>query len=81
LAAGSFDGRRELAIEMRDDDVVHRLHRVARSDWKHSYPLDLSDEGLFADLKGRVEGSAELLAIDAKGDSVGNQSGDISTRG
>src|ERR1700730_14803035 len=29
FAAGSLDGRRELAIEVRDDDVVDRLHEVA----------------------------------------------------
>jgi len=66
IATGSFDGRRELGIEVRDADVVHRLHKVARRDWKHSHPMDLSDEGLLADLDGRVEGSAEMLAIDGK---------------
>ncbi len=64
FAAGSLDGRRELAIELRDADVVERLHDVARADWKHSHPLDLSDEGLRADLEGRIEGAAELLAIE-----------------
>ncbi len=64
FAAGSFDGRRELAIEMRDDHVVDRLHRVAHHDWAHSHPLDLSDEGLLADLED-TDGSAEMLALDA----------------
>src|SRR6266446_4447411 len=68
FAAGSLDGRRELAIEVRDDEVVDRLHRVARHDWEHSHPLDLSDEGLLADLEDRIQGSAELLALDAKGE-------------
>ncbi|HWC75238.1 MAG TPA: phospholipase D-like domain-containing protein [Gemmatimonadales bacterium] len=66
FAAGSLDGRRELAIEVRDDEVVDRLHKVARHDWRHSHPLDLSDEGLLADLQGRIESSAEMLGIDAK---------------
>jgi cardiolipin synthase len=66
FAAGSLDGRRELAIEVRDDDVVDRLHKVARHDREHSHPLDLSDAGLLADLEGRVEGSAEMLAIAVK---------------
>jgi cardiolipin synthase A/B len=66
FAAGSLDGRRELAIEVRDADVVDRLHKVARHDWEHSHPLDLSDAGLLADLEGRIEGSAEMLAIDVK---------------
>ena len=66
FAAGSLDGRRELAIEVRDDEVVERLHKVARHDWEHSHPLDLSDEGLLADLEDRIEGSAEILGIDPK---------------
>ena len=66
FAAGSLDGRRELAIEVRDDEVVGRLHKIARHDWEHSHPLDLSDEGLLADLEDRVEGSAGMLGIDAQ---------------
>jgi cardiolipin synthase len=68
FAAGSLDGRRELAIEVRDDNVVDRLQDVARHDWEHSHPLDLSDEGLLADLEDRIEGSARLLGIDTDGD-------------
>jgi phosphatidylserine/phosphatidylglycerophosphate/cardiolipin synthase-like enzyme len=64
FAAGSLDARRELAIETHDESVVDRLHKIARHDWEHSHPLDLSDEGLLADLEGRIQGSAELLAID-----------------
>ena len=65
FAAGSLDGRRELAIEVRDATVVDRLHKIAAHDWEHSHPLDLSDAGLLADLD-RVEGAAELLAIEHK---------------
>jgi phosphatidylserine/phosphatidylglycerophosphate/cardiolipin synthase-like enzyme len=64
FAAGSLDGRRELAIESRNDEVVERLHNVARHDWEHSHPLDLSDEGLLADLEDRIEDGAQLLALD-----------------
>jgi cardiolipin synthase A/B len=64
FAAGSLDGRRELAIEVHDDDVVERLHKVVQHDWEHSHPLDLSDEGLLADLEDRIEGSARLLGFD-----------------
>jgi len=67
FAAGSLDGRRELAIEVRDDEVVERLHKVARHDWEHSHPLDLSDEGLLADLQDRLE-DARLLGIDPNDD-------------
>ncbi len=66
FAAGSLDGRRELAIEVRDDEVVDRLHKIARHDWDHSHPLDLSDEGLLADLEDRIQGSGEMLGIDTK---------------
>jgi cardiolipin synthase len=66
FADGSLDRRRELAIEVRDDHVVERLHQVARHDWQHSHPLDLSDEGLLADLEARIAGSAELLGLDVK---------------
>ena len=70
LAPGSFDSRRELAIEVRDDEVVERLHEIAKRDWENSHPLDLSDEGLLADLEDRQEGAAEKLAlvvVDKKG--------------
>src|SRR5262252_5516170 len=66
FAPGSLDGRRELAIEVRDDKVVKQLHKVAKHDWEHSHPLDLSDEGLLADLEDRIEGCAETLALDDK---------------
>ena len=64
FAPGSFDGRRELAIEVHDGIVVHRLHRVARHDWEHSHALDLSNAGLRADLEDSAEGTAEKLAIE-----------------
>jgi phosphatidylserine/phosphatidylglycerophosphate/cardiolipin synthase-like enzyme len=72
FAAGSLDGRRELAIEVRDDEVVARLHKVVRRDWEHSHPLDLSDEALLADLQDRMEGSAQLLALDEEGNHTGD---------
>jgi phosphatidylserine/phosphatidylglycerophosphate/cardiolipin synthase-like enzyme len=67
FAAGSLDDRRELAIEVRDDNIVDRLHKTAKHDWQRSHPLDLSDEGLLADLDDRVEDSAQLLGIAADG--------------
>jgi len=70
FAAGSLDERRELAIETRDETVVDRLHKVAKHDWRHSHALDLSDEGLLADLEGRIENSTQLLAIDNGGKSA-----------
>jgi len=63
FAAGSLDDRRELAIEVRDDHIVDRLYKTAESDWQHSHPLDLSDEGLLADLEDRLEDGGDLLGI------------------
>ena len=61
LAPGSFDSRRELAIEVHAPSVVHRLTRIARHDWKHSHPLDLTDAGLMAELEQHhMDGSKEL---------------------
>jgi hypothetical protein len=40
------------------------LDQVARHDWQHSHPLDLSVEGLLADLEDSIEGSAELLGLE-----------------
>jgi phosphatidylserine/phosphatidylglycerophosphate/cardiolipin synthase-like enzyme len=67
LAPGSLDERRELAIEVRDPDVVDRLYRVTRYDWKHSHPLDLSDDGLRADLEDRIEEARKLGVVHPKG--------------
>jgi len=65
LAPGSFDDRRELAIEVDDDTLVQELHDVAHQDWEHSHKLDLSDEGLLADLEKRGKaGDAGKLVLD-----------------
>jgi cardiolipin synthase len=53
LAPGSFDARRELAIETDNPHVVKRLEATAQHDWGKSHRLDLSDAGLLADLKKR----------------------------
>jgi phosphatidylserine/phosphatidylglycerophosphate/cardiolipin synthase-like enzyme len=64
LAPGSFDSRRELAIEVHDNDVIGRLHKVVHHDWENSHPLDLTDEGLLADLEDRKD--AKDLALHTK---------------
>jgi cardiolipin synthase A/B len=57
LSPGSFNSRRELAIEVRDKEVVDRVDKLIHADWKNSRPMDLSDEGLVADLgEERVAG-------------------------
>jgi phosphatidylserine/phosphatidylglycerophosphate/cardiolipin synthase-like enzyme len=63
LAPGSFDDRRELAIEVHDDDIVDRLQVVAHHDWENSHALDLTDEGLFLDLEENGSGGSEKLVL------------------
>jgi hypothetical protein len=48
---GSFDKRRELAIRVRDHEVLNRLVKIVHDDWEHSHPIDLTDDGLLSDLK------------------------------
>jgi cardiolipin synthase A/B len=63
LAPGSFDSRRELAIEVRDKHIVDRLHDVVRHDWEHSRALDLTDEGLLKDLEKHGGKGIEELGL------------------
>jgi phosphatidylserine/phosphatidylglycerophosphate/cardiolipin synthase-like enzyme len=69
LSPGSFDGRRELAIETDAHHVVKRLAKAAEKDWENSHELDLTDAGLLKDLSKReeTEGGAELLVVKAGG--------------
>jgi phosphatidylserine/phosphatidylglycerophosphate/cardiolipin synthase-like enzyme len=68
LAPGSFDARRELAIETDAHHVVGRLSEVAQRDWDNSKKIDLSDEGLLADLEKRNAASAgaDMLVLKQK---------------
>ena len=66
LAPGSFDSRRELAIEVDDEHVVKRLSKIAHHDWEHSHPLDLTDEGLLEEFKEHKMDEAEDLALAKK---------------
>jgi cardiolipin synthase len=50
LAPGSFNSRRELAIEVRDHNVIDRINKLVHDDWRRSSPIDLSHDGLVADL-------------------------------
>jgi len=63
LAPGSFDSRRELAIEVHNSDVVKKLRKTARHDWKHSHPLDLTDEGLLEEMTQHQVDAADELAL------------------
>jgi phosphatidylserine/phosphatidylglycerophosphate/cardiolipin synthase-like enzyme len=63
IAPGSFDARRELAIETEEPDAVKRLEQTAKHDWKSSHALDLSDAALIADLKKRKGLNPEQLVL------------------
>ncbi len=70
IAPGSFDSRRELAIEVEDKSVVHRLKKTFEEDWENSHPLDLSDEGIREDLEKHgvhAESSLSVIAPEGKG--------------
>ena len=71
LAPGSFDARRELAIETDDPAVVKRLREVVRADWENSHKLDLTDEGLLADLAKRGKGGGDELVLGDEEDKSG----------
>jgi len=61
-----LDDRRELAIEVREDNVVDRLYETAEHDWAHSHPMDLPDECLLADLEDRIEDAGQRLGLEDK---------------
>ena len=70
LAPGSFDSRRELAIEVDDKHIVDRLHEIVKRDWKNAHPMDLSDEGLLADLEKHGGTGLEEIGLE---DDVAHQ--------
>lgn len=65
LAPGSFDARRELAIETEDHHAVKRLEHTAKKDWDMSHELDLSDAALLKDLSKREGLSPDKLVLGA----------------
>jgi phosphatidylserine/phosphatidylglycerophosphate/cardiolipin synthase-like enzyme len=64
LTPGSFDHRRELAIEVHDPEVVERLKKIAHHDWENSHTLDLSDQGLLEDLENLGQKGIDKLVLD-----------------
>ena len=65
LSPGSFDARRELAIETDAHHVVRQLVKTSRHDWEHSHPLDLTDEGIRADMEKHGAKGVDRLAVSA----------------
>jgi cardiolipin synthase len=63
LAPGSFDSRRELAIQVDDEHIIHRVKKTLENDWANSHPLDLSDAALLAELEDYDPSVREDLAI------------------
>jgi cardiolipin synthase A/B len=63
IAPGSFDSRRELAIEVDDEHIIHRVRKTLEHDWDNSKLLDLSAEGLLKELKDLDPEVAEDLGI------------------
>jgi hypothetical protein len=49
--SSSFDERRELAIHLKDPDVVYRLVKVVHVDWRNSHALDLSERAVLSGLE------------------------------
>ncbi len=66
LSPGSFDHRRELAIEVHDAPVIERMKEIAHFDWKNSHTLDLSDQGLLEDLENYGNTGIEKLVLDGE---------------
>jgi cardiolipin synthase A/B len=63
LAPGSFDSRRELAIQVDDKHIIHRIKKTLEEDWSNSHTLDLSDAALLAELEDYDPNVKEDLAI------------------
>jgi cardiolipin synthase len=64
FAPGSFDSRRELAIEVDDEPILKRIRQTLHDDWEKAKPLDLSDAGLLEELEGSDPNVAEDLGIE-----------------
>lgn len=78
IAPGSFDERRELAIEVSDPHVVGRVKYTFEKDWGNSERIDLSDEGIRKDLEEhglRDDGSLALKAGGREKDAYARKHG------
>lgn len=64
IAPGSFDQRRELSIEVCDPHIVKQLEQTFDKDWQNSERIDLSDEGIKADLEKHGLKDGGSLALD-----------------
>ena len=62
IALGIDDMKVIAGLPDVDRGIPVYLH-IARHDWRHSRPMDLSDERLLSSLEDRVEGSAAPLGL------------------
>jgi cardiolipin synthase A/B len=75
LTPGSFDARRELAIQTDHHHVIKGLVKTSAHDWKHSKPLDLTDEGILKDMERHGAKGVEELAVGGEKDGKGRKGG------
>lgn len=64
FAPGSFDSRRELAIEVDDEPILKRIRKTLHDDWEKGKLLDLSDQALLDELESSDPNVVEDLGID-----------------
>jgi phosphatidylserine/phosphatidylglycerophosphate/cardiolipin synthase-like enzyme len=64
FAPGSFDSRRELAIEVDDEPILKRIRKTLHDDWEKGKLLDLSDQALLEELQASDPNVVEDLGID-----------------
>ena len=79
LAPGSFDERRELAIEVSDDHIIKRLEHTFVQDWDHSYRMNLSDQGIVKEMEkhGRHDLGSLALEPEVKTPREGDREPDL----
>jgi len=66
LAPGSFDERRELAIEVSDDHIIKRLEHTFNWDWDHSHRMNLSDHGIAEEMEKHGRHNHGSLALESE---------------
>jgi phosphatidylserine/phosphatidylglycerophosphate/cardiolipin synthase-like enzyme len=64
FAPGSFDERRELAIEVLDDHILKRLEHTFVQDWDHSHRMNLSDQGIVKEMEKHSRRDLGSLALE-----------------
>ena len=71
LSAGSFDSRRECAIEIRDEDLVARLHEVTQRGLAEFPSPRLTDAGFMVELEDYERAPQKTWASETTARSTG----------